>query len=242
MKLEMDEKLKHRLIGLAVIISLAAIFAPAMMRKSSQHLDSNFSVNIKLPPKPVAPNVAVTDEKELFKTIKVARVRVPAVPAQPAHTTLTKAEPISARNSELAAVKKSDNSVEKNKLAVLKDTAKDTANHALQIAARSSSVQVAAKKLKTVKPSNLIPIKQISKTVYAVQVASFSQLTNAQSLVSRLKSKGYKANYVKVSGRKGVIYKVYAGHSPDKNQAMKVKTQLASAMRLKGFVVTTGVS
>ena len=70
MKLVMDEKLKHRLIGLAVIISLGAIFAPAMMKKSSQRLESNFSVNVKLPPKPLAPDVVMTDEKEMFKTIK----------------------------------------------------------------------------------------------------------------------------------------------------------------------------
>ena len=74
MKLVMDEKLKHRLIGIAVIISLGAIFAPAIVRKSSQHNENNFSVSVKLPPKPAIPKVSVADESEMFKTIKVARV------------------------------------------------------------------------------------------------------------------------------------------------------------------------
>ena len=79
MKLVMDEKLKHRLIGLAVIISLGAIFAPAIMKKSSQNLESNYSVNIKLPPKPLVPDVVSSNEKEVFQTIKVAKVKIPSV-------------------------------------------------------------------------------------------------------------------------------------------------------------------
>lgn len=38
MKLIMDEKVKHRLIGLAVIISLGAIFAPALIKNQAKAL------------------------------------------------------------------------------------------------------------------------------------------------------------------------------------------------------------
>jgi DedD protein len=80
------------------------------------------------------------------------------------------------------------------------------------------------------------------KGLYAVQLASFSKLANAQALVTKLQRKGYKANYVKTVARNGTIYKVYAGHSPVKSDVVKLKTQLASAMQMNGFVVNTGVS
>ncbi len=60
--------------------------------------------------------------------------------------------------------------------------------------------------------------------------------------MNKLHSKGYKATYAKVSGKQGAIYKVFAGHSPNKNDVIRVKTQLASAMQLNGFVVNTRVS
>lgn len=82
MKLVIDEKLKHRLVGVAVVLSLGAIFLPAMMKKSSQRLENHFSVKVQLPPKPTTPNVAITNEKEMFETIKVAKVEIPSAPGQ----------------------------------------------------------------------------------------------------------------------------------------------------------------
>lgn len=93
MKLIMDEKVKHRLIGLAVIISLGAIFAPALIKKSSQSPESNFSVNVKLPPKPLPPDVVITDEKEVFKTIKVAKTEIPPIPVEKNQLTWQKQNP-----------------------------------------------------------------------------------------------------------------------------------------------------
>ena len=52
MKLITDERVKHRLVGLAVILSIAAIFAPAIMKKSSQRFDENVSMSLELPARP----------------------------------------------------------------------------------------------------------------------------------------------------------------------------------------------
>ncbi len=93
MKLVLDEKLKHRLIGVAVIISLGAIFAPALIKKSNLRNEGNFTVNVQLPPKPVAPNIVINDEQEVFKTIKIAKVTLPQDNEKPS-IELTKAEPL----------------------------------------------------------------------------------------------------------------------------------------------------
>ena len=256
MKLVMDEKLKHRLIGLAVIISLGAIFAPAIMKKSSQHLDGNLNVNVQLPAKPLAPNVVMTDEKDVFKTIKVAKVDIPPVSDKKQLSELVKAKPISTDPLTADKAKVVSNAVSAVKVApiqlALKEVTRTAVKKTIQVASAKpkKTAPVFAKKQKPViklaKVNNKIvkagsrPI--VKQDIYAVQLASFIQLNNAQSLVSRLRSKGYKANYNKVSGRNGPVYKVYVGHSPRKIEVIKLRTQLASAMQLNGFVVNTGVS
>ncbi|MGC1182267.1 SPOR domain-containing protein [Legionella sp.] len=192
MKLVMNEKLKHRLVGFLVILSLGVIFLPAMMKKSSHHLESNFSVKVQLPPKPIPPQVAIIDEERMFKNIKVARADIP----------------------QASEIKVQSNSIKENTVAFV------------------SKPMVA----------NVASKSTVKREIYAVQLASFSQLENARALINKLQKKGYKANYTCVNNRKGAVYKVYVGHSPIKDNVVKLKNQLASVMQLNGFVVNTGVS
>lgn len=256
MKLVIDEKLKHRMVGLAVVVSLAAIFLPSMMKKSSLRLENNFSVNVQLPPKPKAPNVVMTDKKVMFETIKVAKVDVSSVLDQKS-AALDKEDYIqsvqAADNLAASAIKAEPAS---NKEVVTKPIELALNNAAKEVVAKQINTDT-AKPVKLIKPAvkvqattqqkPVVANEQIShpinkQGIYAVQLASFAKISNAQALVTKLHSQGYKANYVKTNGRRGVIYKVYVGHSPVKSDVMKVKTQLASAMQLNGFVVNTGVS
>lgn len=257
MKLVMDEKLKHRLIGLAVIISLGAIFAPAVMKKSSQNLENNLSVNVKLPAKPLPPDVVMTDDKELFRTIKVAKVNIPPVSGENQLPELARAEPVKSDliTGERAVAVAHENTEVKSAPVhlALNQAAKTTAKRVLTVAAAKPvkhapvlavKQKPVLKAAKTVAKAQIKPaIKPVlKKDIYAVQLASFSQISNAQALVTRLRGKGYKANYMKAPSRQGSVYKVYVGHSPSRNDVVKLKTQLASAMQLNGFVVNTGVS
>lgn len=255
MKLVIDEKLKHRLIGIAVIISIAAIFAPAVMKKSSQNLE-NYTVQVKLPSKPSAPNVVLSDEKEVFKTIKVAKIQLPAVSAESQLPELAKAEMVRSDNiatHEAPVIAKPEVAVNQESIDLaLNEAAK---NAVVQVAANKKPATkpvpvVAARKPQPKfqpKPTAAIAVQSASKSavqsnIYAVQLASFSQFNNAQSLVSKLKNKGYQANFKRVANRQGVVYKVYVGGSKNKTDALRLKTQLATAMQLNGFIVNTGVS
>jgi DedD protein len=264
MKLVIDEKLKHRLIGLAVVISLGAIFAPAMMKKSNQSVENNYSVRVKLPPKPSAPNVAVVDEKEVFRTIKIAKVHIPNVSAESQLPELAKAEMlhsdvIASRESSSLEKPSDKTSAESIQLA-LEQAAQNTVKH-VQVAVKKPPMNVKAKvlahnrvrtikkvpvtlhpKSQNIKVTNRNQVRPVHKELYAVQLASFSQLANAQSLVNKLHSKGYKARFIKVASKQGVTFKVFAGHSPQKTDVIKLKMQLANAMQLNGFIVNTGVS
>ena len=93
MKFTIDERLKHRLTGLVVIVSIAIIFVPAMIKRSNQRLEESINVSIQLPPKPAAPVVNVSKQQTVFDTVKVARIDIPAV-----------VEPVSRRPSEIAKI------------------------------------------------------------------------------------------------------------------------------------------
>jgi DedD protein len=77
MNLAMNERTKHRLTGLIVILAVAIIFVPAMLKKSNQRLEENIHVSVQLPPKPNLPKVALTQEKDLFEALAVAQVTLP---------------------------------------------------------------------------------------------------------------------------------------------------------------------
>ena len=270
MKLVMDEKLKHRIVGVSVVLSLGAIFLPAMMKKSSQRLDSNLSVNVQLPPKPVAPNVAVTDEEQMFKTIKIAKVNIKSAASQKADKEdFNGAAPVDEELSmPVAKVEPAPAAIEKPIELALNNAVQTTAHREVKAVQTKvekpivksvtvvKPVQVAAhqvikRKVDVVKSKILaqpvaaqVAAKRpaVKRDIYAVQLASFSKLANAEALVHKLQGKGYKASYARIAGRNGTIYKVYVGHSPIRDNVVKLKTQLASAMQLNGFVVNTGVS
>ncbi|MCH9689830.1 MAG: SPOR domain-containing protein [Gammaproteobacteria bacterium] len=77
MNLAVNERTKHRITGLVVIMAFAIIFVPAMLKKSNQRLEENIHVSVQLPPKPTTPKVALATEKTVFETVKVARVTLP---------------------------------------------------------------------------------------------------------------------------------------------------------------------
>jgi DedD protein len=68
---------------------------------------------------------------------------------------------------------------------------------------------------------------------FAVQLASFSKVDNAESLRDKLNAKGYKA-YVKSAG---AVTRVYVGPQPSREEAERVLKKLLSDTKLKGIVV-----
>ena len=219
MKFVMDERLKHRLTGVVVILAIAAIFVPAVMKKSNQHFEEKLSLSVRLPPKPLLPNVVIKEKKTMFQSVKVAHVDIPAVVQLPRLTQFAKAEPLSIKSTMPAAP------LINNRPTLAR--ADLVVRHAVKAAA-------APKKL-----ANAIHLK---KEVYSVQLASFSQKVNAESLVTRLRSQGYKASYNKFNGKQGQYYKVIVGELNQKNAAIILQKKLALSMRLNGFIIKTDVS
>jgi DedD protein len=219
MKLVMDEKFKHRLVGIAVILSIGAIFAPAVMKKSNQRFESQIHTSVKLPPKPVFPEVAIPKKKIMFEKVKVARVPIPSINEkfQP-KTTIAKAESISQMNdAKMATVLAKASSLPpiKEKKVVITPTAK------------------------LIKPLTKLNTPSTNRIAYGVQLATFNKQSNAVSLVNLLKRKGYKSKLIAVNHKNNKVYKVIVGQVDEKKQAQILQQQLALSTQIKGFVVPT---
>ncbi|MFA5959158.1 MAG: SPOR domain-containing protein [Tatlockia sp.] len=243
MKLVLDEKVKHRLIGLAVILSIAAIFAPAIMKKSSQRLDGNVNVSVELPPKPIQPDVAMTEKKALFSQVKLARVELPEVSKEEDFPRVAKAEPLSQQTQVLTS------ELEKEpQLLSGKSTPPVTVVHRIARGIpfpNAPKAPVVAKNARIVKKERVITKPAIIRSTvaragYGIQLAVFSKQENAMSLISRLKSKGYPASYNRVVTTEGMRYKVIVGKVAKKEQAQVLQRQLASAMQIRGMIVPKG--
>lgn len=235
MKFVLDERVKHRLIGFAVILSLAAIFAPAVMKKSSQRFDKEIGMRIELPPKPVLPKIVVTDQEKLFKSVKVAHVKLPAAPSGQEPQQLAQIEnriPLEAIAAEadkdfVAPIP----AIEKVKTVKAESPVKPLVEAQPLLLAKTATTPSKA----VLKKPLLIALNQ---EIYSVQLASFARRENAQVLVNRLQKKGFTGKIVKVSSKNGPQFKVFVGKSNKKEQALKLKNQLATALQLHGFVVS----
>jgi len=213
MNLSIDERTKHRLTGMLVLLAIAIIFLPAMLKKSNQHLAENIHLSVQIPPKPNAPEVAMASEKVVFETVKVQKLPLPKA-IKP-----TEASQIASLDSEALKPKKV---VAKAKPA-------------------PAPRPVAKKPVAITQKPKTIAVKSAEQQ-FAVQIASFSVLKNAESLVSKLQNQGFKARYHVISSADGAIYKVTVGQVDDRADANRLKERLSNQANIKGFIVKHEVS
>ena len=226
MKFMIDERAKHRLTGVVVIVSIAVIFLPAMLKKSNQRFEESIHVSLKLPSKPVPPKVAMPKPAVMFKSLEVAHVELPKLPEVERPVAIAKAESLSKPPAPVLA---------KVEPIVVKPAV-----------VKPALTKPATVKLAVVKPPVMSTEKKVAlmikKDLYGVQVASFTQERNAIALVTRLKKEGFTANYSKFEGKQGLFYQVVVGQLNQKVQAVSLQKKLATNLQLNGMIIKTGVS
>lgn len=218
MKFVLDEHVKHRIIGIVVLLSIAALFVTTVMQKSTRNFEENMTLSVRLPAKPQVPKVAVSEEKTVFQSLKVAHVELPAMPVvKPIQ--IAKAEPLSTKSFVPSAM-----------IPYKKPTLINVASIA-KLAVKSAAVPVQRKLAKAA-------VAGIKKQQYAIQLGSFSQQNNATSLVQRLKKQGFAA----MTNKQGAYYKVIVGQVFARDDALRLQKKLIANMQLKGILIKTGES
>ena len=77
--------------------------------------------------------------------------------------------------------------------------------------------------------------------VFTIQLASFTQEANAQSLVNKLRLQGFAASKQIVKNPQGVVYQVIVGHVKQRDQAIDLQKKLVDNTRLNGLIIKTKV-
>lgn len=213
MKIYLEERIKHRIIGIIVLFSIAIVFLPAVMKQSNYRFDKKTQIAVKLPEKPATPRVAEPDKKAMFKEVKVATVNLQKVKEGPQLKDV---------NATLVAHAKGNNTntlVAHSQIPGILSTDNNKIQH------KAASIN---------KKANL-PKKQ----KYNVHLASFKVEKNAENLVTKLRSQGYMATYGKYTGKNGQVYTVMVTKL-DREDAELIRNQLAVSMRLDGLIIRTG--
>lgn len=220
MKQVLTERNKHRLVGVLVLLSAAVIFLPVMMKNSNQHFEENINVSLKLPAKPVAPRVAIPNQRIMFKSVKVAHVQIPTSHLIKPTSLIAKAQPLT-----LPPI------VEKKSMVA---------------SVPVKSITPVAKAIKTAlaekKPTVLNKVHGAEKQLFAIQIGVFTRQNNADVLVKSLRNKGYAASYNVKKTADGSLYQVVVGQLNQRKQALDLQKKIASNMQLNGLIVRTGVS
>lgn len=229
-----DEKVKHRVIGLAVLLSIAIVFIPAMVKKSNQRLDKKMNFSINMPDKPKFPEVAAEKPKAMFNEVKVAHVVIKEVDSK---KNVLKVADVRSLSGELLAMQTSLPTI------ITKENTVIAKSNVLKEQQKIKQVIVSQSK-----PKAVVGVKQIltqvlakkekglKSEIFSVQLAAFLQEQNAATLVQILKQKGYKASY----DRRGKLYRVLVGTMNQREQAKNLQKDLNNKTQLSGFIVKTG--
>lgn len=204
----MENSLKQRLIGAVVLAALAIIFLPAILKEKS----SNGTFQSQIPSKPSELEEYRIDADKIDKLIAKKNAKSEA-------SELAFAEE---QNQAVEAINRSklptDNA--KAKLAIAKQ-AKKTKDITEQPASDSSvgSDKVAAEKQRI--------NDDFVDGAWVVQVASFSNQTNADKLIATLKASKLKAYSRPKKHSSGIIYRVLVGPYVDKAVASKAVSKIS---------------
>lgn len=243
----MDQELKQRLIGAAVITALAVIFVPMLFDDAVDETGKNVNelqipeipaktqeveimplpekaedvatvIPVEKSPKPAPTNTFSEGDAELIQPSRPAKL-LGDVPVTNQHPVKV-VEP----DAEMAKVDPDGGLPEDNefKPAATKPAKSTTAPQQHSVTPVTKPVSAVPSVTTTPKPS----LGNEAATRWYLNAGSFSQKTNATALQENLKQQGFAATIKETNGEKGLVYKVRIGPMLDKAKAQAVKNKL----------------
>lgn len=257
----MDQELKQRLIGAAVITALAAIFVPMLFDDPIDETGKTIN-ELKIPEMPAkAQDVEIMPLPEKVEDVATdAPAEKPA--SQPAFADegedeFSTAKPklrLTAKQTEPTAPKSAQPAREvpmdvaegedeappvAPKPVVQPSISVSTQPPAPAKAVKAPSPPVAATQtesaMKSQPPVSPPPTPAGGSTRLYLNVGTFSQKANAMTLHDNLKQQGFAVSVKEVAGDKGPVFKVRVGPLLDKAKAQAVKNKLAQ-INVNSFV------
>lgn len=247
----MDETMKHRVIGITVIISIAAIFVPAMLKKNSQRIEER-EIAIHLPPQPKQVSMDRVDEEKEFRSIKVAHVTLPTVDSQRSDAEyeqavrIGKPELLHSNSPEQVAQSKPSIIASADDVALTNKPTVSPNTHRPRVKVKPKKVYKPNTPNRVIDkppaPNRVIrkPAKRAAASSaprYVVQVGVFSKEDNAKHLLTLLKNNGIEGKKRTLKKGQALVYKITAGNSDNKAQMQYLQRVILSQVHIKGIIV-----
>lgn len=211
----MDQKLKQRLLGTAVLVSLVVIFLPMLFTEEIEEIDEQEWV-IPDAPKQFENNILPLPTKPL---------EIEALPGEP--------EVRPSPETDAATLEREEAAPEPDKRAQPQSQAKPVEP------AVTASPKANAKKRQTTtlaQPKSTTG-KRSHLSAWIIQVGSFSQKKNAAAFKNKLREAGFSAFIEPLSAQSGTMYRVRVGPELDKKRAAAKLAQLKKQFKLRGIIV-----
>ena len=214
----MDEPLKHRLVGAAVLVSVAIIFIPLVLESPDEPEQETVSITIPANP------------EEEFSS-RIIALEIPSTPVE------TNLPPSTREVRPPSAVQKNETSSTPH-LPSDEDSEAKQSSRALvpRKAERTAPLKESATKkseaTKQISTSSNVPL-----AAWVVQLGTFSNAKNAVSLRDQLKAKGYASFIESTASKNGTLNRVLVGPEPRKGDAERLLQKLKQQLKLKDGLV-----
>lgn len=233
----MDSSNKQRLIGVMVLIAVATIVLPVVFHQSS-HRNLALSIPQIAPPPPELPAVQIAPPTET--TPITQKMSVPSITEEPIDTpqVSTQTHSIAVQPETIPQSEPAPQAQSVKPSGAVAKVINKTKIAAKKVSAPIKNTVSKVTKPVTKKVHALTHASDAKKTIaWDVQLGSFSNAQNANTMVKKLRKNGFNA-YTKIgSNAKGKATRVCIGPELSRNKADDIVRALASNMHIKSIVV-----
>lgn len=227
-------RIKQRVIGAIVLVSLGVIFIP-MLLNSERSLDDGMPVfGSNIPNKPAY----ISKKADKSTTPSSAAIIIKSQADFDSRVMVDEHTP-KLKDESVASFAKEESPT---KIIPAKDSSQKSSKAAQTQEAKKKSTpnQTTAKKLTTsseIITAKTAPTAKQPAKAWAIQVGSFSERKNAFSLRNKLRSKRFTAFVDAIKTPKGNIYRVRVGPEVQRVQAEKTQQRLFKELKISGLVI-----
>ena len=228
----MEERLKHRLVGAAVLASLAVVIVPILLDGPRDVNEDVSSTSISgIPERP----------QDRFETTVTTTLELPETPRLDAEVERERSRQVS--DTSAGGRRVESDAPARVSIATPSEAPAAPRVSVSEPSASAASASAAAESPATapVQPSGSsdrqTPEAPAAAGKWTVQLGSFLKAENASALRKRLRDRGYPAFVETGPSARGEVSRVLVGPMPDRGKAKDSAAKLQREMKLEGIVV-----
>lgn len=233
----MERQIKHRILGILVMIGLVIILLP-LFQNGKEVLSK--AILVKAPP---FPDQALPITPAVVQTASVTPSITPTIASAASLSPVPASQPVVDQDQKKQATVSYKIIEGEKAMSLLKHTTTHQHTHA-----KKSVVMTKQNTKKTVSPAKvLLPVTasldddgliKLKSAVWVIQIGSFKNKANALKTVNQLRSNGYRAFIQQFSNAFGEHTSVFVGPANNSAAARTLADRLKNEMHIQGIVIS----